>query len=272
MRRRILLSLVLLLSLFHSVNSQDPVKQDEVVRVTTNLVQVDVVVTNKTGKHITDLQPEEFEISEDRKQKKIQHFSYIVTDGRVTKQESADLPTAATSTPAELATPRVVNRALMRRTIAIVVDDLGLSAESIVSVKEALEKFVSEQMQPNDQVAIIRTSRGIGALQRFTSEKRQLMAAVERLRWFPAGRGGLGPFAPVDTQQSADSTQGAQVINEIEEERAAKYAVGTIGTLGFVVRGLNELPGRKAIVLVAESFKLFTTQGRNVQLIDSLRG
>ena len=108
-------------------------------------------------------------------------------------------------------------------------------------------------------------------MQRFTSDKRQLVAAVERLKWFPAGRGGLGPFTPVDTQQSVDSTQGTQVINEMEEERAAKYAVGTIGTLGFVVRGLNELPGRKAIVLVAESFKLFTTQGRNVQLINNLK-
>ena len=264
MKRRILLSLSLLLVFFPSVNSQDPVKQDEVVSTTTNLVQVDVVVTNKAGKQITDLRPEEFEISEDRKQKQIQHFSYIVTDGRV--GSSATPATNPSPVPSSSLSP-----GLMQRTIAIVVDDLGLSAESITSVKEALRKFISEQMQPNDQVAIIRTSRGIGALQRFTSEKRQLMAAVERLRWFPAGRGGLGPFTPVDTQQSPDSTQGTQVINEMEEERAAKYAVGTIGTLGFVVRGLNELPGRKAIVLVAESFKLFTTQGRNVQLIDNLR-
>ncbi|MGI9167117.1 MAG: VWA domain-containing protein [Pyrinomonadaceae bacterium] len=79
------------------------------------------------------------------------------------------------------------------------------------------------------------------------------------------------PICAGGHQQAEDATQGAQVINEMEEVRAAKYAVGTIGTLGFVVRGLTELPGRKAIVLVAESFKLFTTQGRNVRLIDSLK-
>ena len=47
MKRRILLSSSLLLAFFPSLKAQDPVKQDEVVRTTTNLVQVDVVVTNK---------------------------------------------------------------------------------------------------------------------------------------------------------------------------------------------------------------------------------
>jgi VWFA-related protein len=260
-----LLAFVLSLSVFASIRSQQQGKQEEVVRVTTNLVQVDVVVTDKTGQQVTDLRPEDFEISEDRKQQQITHFSYIMADGRAAVATDSSAKNPASVQPANL------SREQTQRTIAIVVDDLGLSAESIVSVKEALRKFVSEQMQPNDQVAIIRTSRGIGALQQFSSDKPRLMAAIDRLRWFPAGRGGTSPFAPVDTQQQEDATQGAQILNELEEQRAAKYAVGTIGTLGFVVRGLSELPGRKAIMLIAESFRLFTTQGRNVQLIDTLR-
>ena len=244
---------------------------EDVLRVTTNLVQLDVVVTDKEGKHVTDLRPEDFEIVEDKDKQQITSFSYVTLGPPVTISQ----PTVPNIGPSKTGTTPIVPAPLrldqVHRTIALVVDDLGLSFESIISVRDALKKFVNEQMQPNDLVAILRTSRGIGSLQQFTSDKRQLMAAVERLRWFPPGRGGLSPFAPVDTQQGADATQGAQVINEMEEERAAKYAVGTIGTLGFVVRGLNQLPGRKAIVLVAESFKLFTTQGRNVQLIDSLK-
>ena len=57
----------------------------------------------------------------------------------------------------------------------------------------------------------------------------------------------------------------------MEEERAAIYAVGTLGTLGFVVRGLSELPGRKAIVLISEGLRLFTVQGRNQRLVRALR-
>src|SRR2546428_8561177 len=51
---------------------------EDVVRITTNLVQVDAVVTDKNGKPITDLKPEEVQISEDGKRQKITHFAYIV--------------------------------------------------------------------------------------------------------------------------------------------------------------------------------------------------
>src|SRR5260370_27687116 len=85
----------------------------------------------------------------------------------------------------------------IRRTISVVVDDLGLSFESTYYVRRALKKFVDEQMQTGDLVAIIRTSGGMGALQQFTSDKRQLYAAIERVKWYANGRGNVGAFAPL---------------------------------------------------------------------------
>lgn len=38
---------------------------DDVVKITTNLVQVDAVITDRKGKLVTDLRPEEVEIFED---------------------------------------------------------------------------------------------------------------------------------------------------------------------------------------------------------------
>ena len=55
-----------------------------------------------------------------------------------------------------------------RRAIALVVDDLNLSFTSVHSVREALGKFVDEQMQPGDLVAIVRTGGGIGSLEQFS--------------------------------------------------------------------------------------------------------
>src|SRR5712664_1095777 len=51
--------------------------EEDVVRITTNLVQVDAVVTDKAGKQITDLQPDELQILEDGKPQKITNFSYV---------------------------------------------------------------------------------------------------------------------------------------------------------------------------------------------------
>ena len=50
------------------------------------------------------------------------------------------------------------------------VDDLGLDFANTLWVKEALIKFVNEQMQEGDLVAILRTGSGIGGLQSFTSQ------------------------------------------------------------------------------------------------------
>src|ERR1043165_9596655 len=71
---------------FTSVTAQQPSPsparpaQDEVIRVTTNLVQADVIVTDKSGRQVTDLRPEDFEVLEDGKLQTLSHFSYVSTD------------------------------------------------------------------------------------------------------------------------------------------------------------------------------------------------
>jgi VWFA-related protein len=153
-------------------------EQDSVVRITTNLVQVDAVVT-KDGKVVTDLTPNDFVITEDSRPQTITHFSYV---SNVLNENSV-----ANSTPsitnAAAVLPAVVRRDETRRTIAIVVDDLGLSLESIRAVKDELRKFVDERLQPKDLVAIIRTGGEVGALQQFTTDRRLLHRAIDSLGW-----------------------------------------------------------------------------------------
>src|SRR5205085_8129921 len=96
--------------------------------------------------------------------------------------------------------PTPVKPEQVRRTIALVVDDLTLSFESTYYVRRALKKFVDEQLQDGDLVAIIRTGAGIGALQQFTTDRRQLYAAIEKIRWNPVGNGNIGAFAPLEAK------------------------------------------------------------------------
>ena len=57
---------------------QQPQKPDDadVVKITTNLVQVDAVVIDKNGKPVTDLKADEVQVFEDDKPQKITHFAY----------------------------------------------------------------------------------------------------------------------------------------------------------------------------------------------------
>ena len=47
--------------------SPTPIDEGDVVRINTNVVQVDAVVVDKNGKNVTDLKAEDFEISEEGK-------------------------------------------------------------------------------------------------------------------------------------------------------------------------------------------------------------
>ena len=244
-------------------------ESDDVVRITTNLVQVDAVVTDKDGKLVTDLKPEEVEISEDGRKQKITHFSFNATTTEQPVKESKPADRNAPPVPPSQLRPEDV-----RRTIALVVDDLGLSFESTHFVRDALKKFVDRQMQPGDLVAIIRTSGGMGALQQFTSDKRQLYAAIDRVKWYASGRSGVSAFAPITPptpgDRGADMDATAEEFNQFRED---VYAVGTLGAVNYVVRGLRDLPGRKSILLISDGFRIFSQDDptRNYRTLQKLQ-
>lgn len=248
-------------------------QKDDVVRISVTLVQVDAVVTDKQGKPVTDLKSSDFEIYEDGRRQRITNFSYVSTKPLAA---STNLSKAEprSKTPLPPVPPVRLRPDQVRRTIALVVDDLGLSFESTAYVREALKKFVDEQMQPGDLVAIIRTGAGMGALQQFTADKRQLHAAIERVRWNPMGRGGVGAFAPIQSSpipQTPLEARSASGRDSVDEFRAEIYSVGTLGAMNFVVRGLRELPGRKSVILFSDGFRLFTAGQQSQRVLAAVR-
>ncbi|MBV9928698.1 MAG: VWA domain-containing protein [Acidobacteria bacterium] len=224
--------------------------EDEVVRITTNLVQIDAVVTDRDGRHVTDLRPEDFEISEDGKAREISNFSYVDLESRTSaRADVADSPRErSVVAPAPSARAKVGQT---RRTVALIVDDLSLSYESAHRVRRALKKYLDEQLQAGDLSAVIRTGSGSGVLQQFTTDRRLLDAAVERLRWHPRSRAGFGGGGP-----SAASVD--DVKSDTYEQNYGENSVrDSIDALTYIVRGFRNLPGRKAVVLFTDSLPLF---------------
>lgn len=254
----------------------------DVVKISTTLIQIDVTVTGKDGKIINDLKPEEVEIFENGEKQEISNFSFV------SNIKTADLPTAKTAEkPDKNAAPiptAQLKSEQVRRTVALVVDDLSLSFQSTYYVQRALKKFVNEQMQDGDLVAIIRTGAGIGALQQFTSDKRQLLAAIEKVRWNPVGNGGIGAFSPItgspndiaatgdDSEENSDGDDGTTGFNSFRE---SVFATGTLGAVNFIVRGMKDLPGRKSVMLLSDGFQIFprnpSVAFESSRVLDALR-
>ena len=220
--------------------------QDDVVKITTNLVQVDAVVT-KDGKPVTGLTAQDFEIYEDGKRQTITSFAYISNVATINGNAPSTPPAKANKSDIPVPTTPI-RRDVPRRTIAIVVDDLGLSAESMIHVRRQVRKFIAEQLEPNDLVAVIRTGGEMGALQQFTNDKRLLNRAVDLLRWNACSRTGINVIPRVG-------------IPVIQDDNSVDPCGGhstrqTAKALRFIIDAMAQLPGRKSMILMSDNLPI----------------
>ncbi|MEW6731836.1 MAG: VWA domain-containing protein [Acidobacteriota bacterium] len=224
---------------------------EPVVRINTNLVQVDAVVVDEKGNYVNDLQADDFEIIENEQPQKITNFSFIsVRPAAVPSQ------TVVAGNNVLLGTGRLKPENI-RRTFALIVDNLDISYENVYRLQQALKKFIDEQMQPGDLVAILRTGGDVGSLQQFTSDKRLLYAAIERLR--PS-------FSPI-TSFLATASISQDYRRAI---RKKSFTVGTLGTLSTIVEGLRDLPGRKSAVIFSDGLPSFEKAANEFTVKDDI--
>jgi VWFA-related protein len=227
-------------------------QKDDAVRLSVTLVQIDVVVTDKNGRSVEGLKKEDFEILENGRPQQITNLSYV-------SQQPTALTIPDRAPTADRNAPPLPSVGLrpeqVRRTIALVVDDLGMSFDSMHDVREALKKFVDEQMQPGDLVAIIRVGGGMGALQQFTSDKKLLYAAIERVRWSPTGDNTVAALHPIG--QTDPLKVASETAEDPDAEREAMVVAGRVGALTILLRGLADIPGRKSVILFSDGLPLF---------------
>lgn len=247
--------IILFFALFVSIAAQEPqstppTAQDDgdVVKISTNLIQFDVTVTNKNGEQITDLKPEDFEVFENGKSQEVTNLSYVSVASK-TKTDLSRTKQQKNKSAAAMPPPivRKLNPNEVRRTIALVVDDFSISFAGNFAIKDTLKNFVNNQMQPNDLVAIIRVSGGSGVFQQFTSDKRILFAAIDKIK---PNVSKIFSFAPVTNAGGDDAKYIAR--------QQSNYALGAMGAVNFLIKSMDKLPGRKALILFSEGFRLFT--------------
>jgi len=228
-------------------------------RAGVRLATVDAVVTDGKGHHVTDLTPADFEVVERGRRQTVRQVVYVRTTGpagTATPTTGALRADGAAVTPAPEPAPtpeagrsHLPARDATSRVLAVVVDDLSLSFRSTVDTRKMLTQFLERDVAPGDMVAILRTSGGAGTLQQFTTDRRLLTAAIQKVQWV----GRLARFAPgVEARQMPLGDD-----DDLEEQLAADLLVeGSIGALNYAVRGVESLPGRKLVVFVSEGMSM----------------
>lgn len=161
---------------------QEPAPTKPSFSVSVNLVQVDAVVTDSQGHAVRDLQKDDFEILEDRKPQTITNFAWVeVAPVEVTPPSSAPSPGGAASRPAAAPPARIAQKNDIRRGIVLMLDDTSLNEQELTPILPDLHRFVSDQVQPGDEIAVTASRGGMGFYARFTNDKRQMHAAIDHL-------------------------------------------------------------------------------------------
>ena len=163
--------------------AQTPSEADEVLRVSTNLVQTDVTVVDRKGKFVDGLRLEQFEIKVDGQVQPIDFFERLIVGSRDEARRIAAARGERVA-PEQTPTASTIESAGERpRSIIFFVDDLNLTPEGVARTREVLLNFIDRQWQPNTQVLIAASSGQLRFFQQFTDDREVLRAAARRIKY-----------------------------------------------------------------------------------------
>ena len=222
----------------------NPSSEDGTIRVFVELVEMDVIVTDRKGHHVTDLRKEDFEVLQDGKPQKIQSLSYQWVQSPTTDLQKEDPASQASPDPAA-PSASTSNPELQKRLIAVVVDELGIDLRDMSQIRTGLEEFVDKQIQPNDLVAFVRAGVGTDGIS-FTSDKALLLKALDKIKYNPSSRPGL----------NHDTLVARDVLSGSSQFRQANLTLYTLDTLLNTVAMMENLPFRKSVVFISGGLPL----------------
>jgi VWFA-related protein len=218
---RMMLSVALLLSArawAQSVTSQQ-IPPPPTIQVTSRLVVLDVVVTDKQGRPVTDLTKDDFNITEEQKPQQIKHFegpdSHTLPTGDLV-HSTADLPKIGAA-PVDI----------------LVLDELNTNFEDNAFSRYSIDTFLKNQgktMPPT--TLLVANDKSFMVLKDYTQDRMVLEAALKRDPVeYPqrmSRNGGGGPDAMVRLAQSLETLQSI-----------AQASAGTVGrkTIIWVGKG-----------------------------------
>jgi VWFA-related protein len=248
------------------------------VSVTLKLIQV--YVTNKEGKPLTDLTPADFKLYDNGRQQAITEF------------EKHLLPTAEGKGP-EPAQPSPLSASKMNRKFFLFFDFVFNNMRGIEQAKKAAQHFIDTQLQPEDEVGVLSYSiyKGLTLHEYLTTSHQKVREVIEGF----GGRDVLGRANNVEVEywgalQSVTgdmSVSNPSVASRIDRGKFSpdklKLQEATIDRMIYemhaknftsklkdLANGLRYIPGNKYLILFSSGIASSIFQGAPVIMDKSL--
>ncbi len=227
-------------------NPAPPATSPGVIRVTTELVLVNVVARDKKGNVIKDLKKEDFTLYEDGKKQDISSFDFEDVD-QLPAIAGTTISGAAPQTPGTLlhsskkAPPTLDARD--RRLILLFFDFSAMQPEEIARSVDAAKKFIQEKMQPADLIAIVSLVTNMHVDCDFTDDQAKLAAVLAS---YTSGEGQGFDNGTTGSSEGAAESGGSFTADDTDLNTFnADYKLLAIQSLMQV---LGKLPQKKNVI------------------------
>src|SRR3984957_7613511 len=195
--------------------------QSHAIKADTREVRVDVVVTDKKGNYITDLDKKEFKVYEDNKEQPINSFSFGANPGGPARDQ--------------------------RHYLVLFFDTTTMDLSDQPRARAAASKFIEAHAGPDQVMSVMNFGGSLQVVQNFTTDSDRLMQAVKGTT-----------FAHIDTANASSGTDALQYPG-MANFANVESSFGTF-TLLLSIRNLAKnlaaIPGRKSLILFTAGFEL----------------
>ena len=219
-----------------------------VLRVTTHLVQVNVIVQDKKGEPVADLTRGDFTLLDQGQPQQITSFSL---------ESMGTLPAPPQAVPANFYSNRFEQKGgTPTAATVILLDGLNTKFEDMAYARQQIIKFLG-QLQPQDRVGLYTLTTKLTILHDFTSDAAPLLRALERYKGHSSTALVGAEFEPADT--GVDQIDA--FLDDANQRVADFYTINrarqTARALEAIANHVARLPGRKNLIWVSGGFPFY---------------
>jgi VWFA-related protein len=232
--------------------AQTPNQPRATFSTTTNVVVVDVRVTDANGRPVTNLTRDDFTISEDNKQQSLLSCDLQQLETKALPAATPELKTRDTAAPPAAPKPTAppVNtdpdtKYRDRRLIVMLFDLSSMQPPEQIRAVDAATKFINTQLTRSDMVSVMTFGVTLQTVQDFTDDRDLLATAIHRIHVGESSeQQGLA-----DTGADAEDQSGAFVADETEFNIFNTDL--KLAALEDAARRLAPYPEKKALVYIS---------------------
>jgi VWFA-related protein len=229
------------------VPAEEQVPSGPVLKVSTEIVLVNVVAHDKHGNLIKDLKKEDFALYEDGKKQELASFDFEKVDEMVMAGAAG---TTVTGTADKNDAGGLLNKraqksldARDRRLMLLFFDFSAMEPDDIDRAVDAAKKYVQSKMQPADMVALMSLSTNLQLDLDFTDDKEKIRA---KLSAYNGSQGQGFENGTEGSSEGAAETSGSYTADDTDYNTFS--ADRKLLALESVMQGMGKIPQKKSLI------------------------